>query len=215
MALCMMMVLSIAAKPALADSDNDSSKKKDIWKVIKDLEEDLKKLQKTVKNIKLIPGPQGPKGDTGPQGATGEAGLKGDKGDPGEKGATGEAGMKGDKGDQGDKGEQGLPGEKGDKGDKGDPGERGEKGDKGDAAALDMYDKTAAIAIPFGGTAAITASCDDTNDQVMSGGFEGGQGLSYLMSKPVLTSPNGWTAQAINITPGTKTLTAHALCNRR
>lgn len=124
--------------------------------------------------------PAGPQGSQGVSGIDGRPGLDGKDGLPGPQGALGVSspGPKGDKGDLGNDGPQGLPGVgvQGPQGIQGTPGVKGDKGDPGSSGTIltkaGLYTRlgSSPILVGTGGIYWGTATCDDTNDILLTGG---------------------------------------------
>ena len=127
----------------------------------------------------------------GPQGETGPQGPKGDIGDPGV------AGPQGSQGEMGPAGPQGLQG----------PAGAGINRDHTYSVQVD-------VTIDPDQTAGAAASCNDSNDILLSGGYDsGGPWLDTYRSLPYPYFLNQtWTASAINNGSIPATLTVKALC---
>jgi len=161
-------------------------------------------------------GLQGLKGDTGP---IGPQGAKGDKGDPGLTGPQGLQGLAGLAGPQGEQGWVGPMGPEGPKGDKGDTGPQGPQGIQGPAGVgvdrAKTYFVSSRVTINPDQTDAAMASCNDSNDILLSGGYQSpGPWLDTYTSIPVSLANQTWYAGAMNNGAGPDTLTVYALCLR-
>jgi len=125
-------------------------------------------------------------------------------GTPGAQGATGPQGPPGQDGVDGVDGRDGAPGANGTNG------------------VLDGKDavytsSSSSKTLGVGGTGTVTASCDDSNDLVMSGSCSVSVAGSYIMaSGPVnptsVTDIAGWSCEGYDGADSTATVTATALC---
>ncbi|HEY4176471.1 MAG TPA: hypothetical protein VGM90_06555 [Kofleriaceae bacterium] len=158
------------------------------------------------------PGPAGPQGPIGP-GGTGPAGPMGERG---AKGDSGPAGTEGPQGIQGLQGAQGIQGPQGAQGPKGPPGPVGAYGGKGD-----IVRKESRITVGATLVATAVASCDRTQDLVVTGGcYADPQWMAQLTAaRPIgLTDPSsaaGWRCDYRNTSPSsTIEVVAEVYCVR-
>jgi hypothetical protein len=157
-------------------------------------------------------GPQGPKGNIG---ATGATGPQGPAGAPGATGPLGPTGATGPQGPAGTPGATGATGPAGTNGLNGAPGAAGATGPAGSSITRSMtYLTTASVDINPGQVGSANASCSNSNDILLSGGYDApNPQLDTYKSVPRPYFLNQtWTAMAFNNGVATYTLTVQALC---
>jgi hypothetical protein len=155
-------------------------------------------------------GPPGASGAIGRPGDAGPAGPQGVQGQPGELGAPGPPGAKGDKGDPGGQGQQGPQGIQGPVGPAGKDGEDGLSISKGNVYTRSNTTTPGAFS---------TATCDDSNDIVMTGGCATIGIYPLGVTRPVAaddeSTASGWYCQLGGtgvLTPTVVYTQAHVVC---
>ena len=161
-------------------------------------------------------GPEGPPGPSGAIGAPGDSGAPGLQGVQGLPGEPGEPGLPGAKGDKGDKGEAGVAGQQGPQGIQGPAGTAGKDGEDGLSISKGSVYTRSNTTTPG---AFATASCDDNNDIVVTGGCAA-IGIHPLgVTRPVAAddeaTASGWYCQLGGtgvLTPTVVYTHAHVVC---
>lgn len=149
------------------------------------------------------PGPQGPPGPAGPMGPAG-VGPQGPEGPRGPIGNPGPPGPEGPQGIQGQPGPQGLQGTQG---------VQGPKGPVGPASAYankaDITRREARISVTAGLVATAIATCEKTNELLVTGGcYADPQWMAQLVAaRPVsmmdTSAPASWRCDYRNTSPST------------
>lgn len=118
-----------------------------------------------------------------------------------------------------DWGIQGSKGDKGDTGDVGPMGLQGPQGEQGPSGAgisrANTYTVSVSVDVPFGSVLSIVASCNDSNDVVLTGGYDYSAiyELEVNRSIPAPYFQNqAWVASVQNNSPSTVTITIYAMC---